>query len=405
MFYLNIVLRNMKRNRWKSIITVGICIFVLILLNLYLNNIYNCKMQLSDLPNINPIYCRISNLNGSSEVGLEISEDIIKNLEASTKIKDKAFSVRMIAGIGDFSIDDWKENLNLNIAGINSINAISGISLENIHMDEDDKNFFTSSNYTCIINKNVMEKNQLAVGDTIELNLYYQYYDETNYLHYAPLELISFKIVGTMESFNSNTLQLPPDILIPFETVRDIFHQNNIDFYADSASFYVADPLQLNAFKDEMKSFHLLERVPAADLSYDGNALSVRDSTFRTLASQLRQSIDALEGFFPFIFILVIFIGYITSFLLINSRQKEYALMRALGVGRGKGFLILLLEQMFLIVLGELIGGLIAFLILHKAIVIAFTGNIFLFSYLLGCMVALWRIGKTSVIEALYCTE
>lgn len=405
MFYLHMVLCNIKRNKWKGISTVSICIFVFILLNIYLTYIYNCKMQLNTLPNISPIYCSVSNLDGSYQVGIEISEDLIKNFETSTKIKDSAFSVRMIAGIGDFSIEDWKEKLNLNVAGANSIRAVSGISSGDIHMEDDITSFFSSVDSICIINKSILEKNQLKVGDTVALNLYYQYYDEKEYLHYAPLELLSLEIIGTMDLFNTNTLQLPPDILIPFETVREVFHRNKIDFYADSASFYVADPLQLNAFKDEMKSFGFLESVPTAELSYDGIALTVRDTTFRTLASQLRQSIDALEGFFPFISTIVIFIGYITSFLLLNSRQKEYALMRALGAGRGKCFLIFFLEQFFLIILGAFIGGGTANLILKGTLEAVTTGNIFLFSYFLGCMVALWRIGKTSVIEALFCTE
>lgn len=405
MFYLHMVLCNLKRNKWKGISTASICIFVFILLNLYLTYIYNCRMQLNELPNISPIYCSIFNLNGSSQVGLEISEDLIKKLENSTKVKNVDFSIRMVAGIGDFPIEDWNKKLNLNVAGVNSITAVSGISLDDIHMEDDVVNFFTSSYPTCIINKSIMEKNQLRIGDTVTLNLYYQYYDEKEYLHYAPLELLSLEIIGTMDLFNTNTLQLPPDILIPFETVREVFHRNKIDFYADSASFYVADPLQLNAFKDEMKSFGLLESVPTAKLSYDGIALTVRDTTFRTLASQLRQSIDALEGFFPFISTIVVFIGYITSFLLLNSRQKEYALMRALGAGRGKCFLIFFLEQFFLIILGAFIGGGTANLILKGTLEVVTTGNIFLFSYFFGCMVALWRIGKTSVIEALFCTE
>lgn len=405
MLYLHIVIYNIKRNKWKSIITFGICIFVFLLLNLYLNNIYICKMQLNDLANISPIYCRVSNLSGSNEVGLEISEKLIRNLESSNKIKDVTFSVRMVAGVGDFSIEDWKEKLNLSVAGANSIDAISGISLEDIHMEEDVGDFFTSSKRTCIINKSTMEKYQWEIGGNVTLNLYYQYYDEKERLHYKPLELIPLEIIGTMDLFSTKTEQLPPEILIPFEVVREVFHKNQIDFYADSASFYVTDPLQLNDFKEEMRSFGLQERAPTTTKSYEGIALAVRDTTFRTLASQLRQSIDALEGFFPFIFIIVIFIGYITSFLLINSRQKEYALMRALGAGRGKCFLIFFLEQFFLIILGEIIGGGLAILILKKTFVVVLTGNIFLFSYLLGCIFALWRIGKSSVIEALFCTE
>lgn len=405
MFYLHIILCNIKRNKWKSIITVGICIFVFFLLNLYLNNIYNYKMQLKELSNISPVYCRVSNLSGSSEVGLKISEDLIKKLESSTKIKDITFSVRMVAGVGEFPIENWKEKLNLSVVGANSTTAISGISLEGIHMEEEVDDFFTSSKSICIINKSVMEKNSLKVGDVVILNLYYQYYDEKENLHYAPLELLRVEITGTMDLFSTYTEQLPPDILIPFDVARKVFHQNRIDFYADSASFYVADPLQLNDFKEEMKSFGLLERVPTTTRSYEGIALAVRDMTFRTLASQLRQGIDALEGFFPFIFTIVIFIGYITSFLLINSRQKEYALMRALGAGKGKCFFIFLLEQFFLIILGEMIGGGAAVLLFKKALVVVITGNIFLFSYFLGCMAALWRMGTTSVTEALFCTE
>ncbi len=182
MFYLHMVLCNIKRNKWKGISTVSICIFVFILLNIYLTYIYNCKMQLNTLPNISPIYCSVSNLDGSYQVGIEISEDLIKNLETSTKIKDSAFSVRMIAGIGDFSIEDWKEKLNLNVAGANSIRAVSGISSGDIHMEDDISSFFSSVDSICIINKSILEKNQLKVGDTVALNLYYQYYDEKEYL-------------------------------------------------------------------------------------------------------------------------------------------------------------------------------------------------------------------------------
>lgn len=405
MNYLPVVWRNIQRNKWKSMITVGICIFVYMLLSLYFNNFNHYSAQLKELPKIAPVYCRISNLNGSYEVGLEITEKLVNQLESSANVRDAAFSVRMVGGFGDFPLEDWKEKLTLSVLGANSIRAISGISKEDIHMDENVEDFFNSSDSSCIIDQEVMEKNNLKVGDTVTLNLYYQYYDEEKQLHFAPLSLLPLKIIGTTDTYYTNTTELTPDILIPFETVRAVFHQKKVDFYADSASFYVADPLQLNAFKEEMKSYILLEKVPTAELRYDGIALSVNDTTFRALASQLRQSMDALKGFFPFIVIIVIIIAYITSFLLINSRQKEFALMRALGAGRGKSFLIFFLEQFILILLGELIGILIAMLLYRNVFVAISTGGIFLLTYLLGCMTALWRMGKTSVMETLFSIE
>ena len=63
------------------------------------------------------------------------------------------------------------------------------------------------------------------------------------------------------------------------------------------------------------------------------------------------------------------------------------------------------IEQFGLIFFGEIVGGGAAILLFCKVLVVAVAGNIFLFSYLLGCMVALWRMGKTSVTKALFCPE
>ena len=406
MFYLHTIQCNIKRNRAKSIITVSICIFVLLLLNVYLKNMESNKEQLTSLPSVTSIYCRITNLNGSLETGLEISEDLVDKLLASDKVRDASFSLRLLAGEGEFPIEDWKEHLTLFVAGANTITAIAGLSPENIHMQEGEAaDFFSSSEPVCLVSETTMEKYQWQMGDTVTLNLYYQYYDDRNQLHYEPLELMPVEIIGTVDTITSSTGQMSPDILLPFETLREGFHREQAPFAAESGSFYVAEPLQLNAFKEEMKSFGLMEKVPAADYNYQGIALAVRDTTFRTLASQLRQSIDTLQSFFPLIGLTILCIGYMASFLLLNSRQKEFALMRALGAGRGTCFGLLLSEQAALIFAGEILGGGMALLLLHSGTAVLSAGGVFFLSYLLGCMAALWRMGRTSVTEALFSTE
>lgn len=406
MFYLHTVFCNIKRNRAKSMSTIIICVFVLGLLSVYFNQISSNKAQLEELAKIIPVYCRITNLNGSLETGLEISDTLIQEIKNNTTfVKDPAFTVRLVAGLGDFPIEEWREKLNLNVVGANTIEAITGLSKEMIKANVDVSDFFASTKQICILSDAIMERNHFSIGDTISLNLYYQYYDEHKTLHYEKLALLPMKIVGTMEAISANTEQLSPDIILPFETVRDSYIAQGITFYADSSFFYVANPLTINDFKKEMKRIGLLEKIPAADYAYQGNALIVRDTTFRSLASQLRQSIDTLHDFFPLIFFLIVFIGYIISFLLINSRQKEFALMRALGVSRGKAFLLFLLEQSCLIIIGIGLGGGIIALVLHKVIVAFYAGIIFLVSYMIGCMFALWRMGKLSVTQALFCKE
>lgn len=405
MFYLHTVFCNIKRNQVKSISTIVICFFVLGLLSVYFNQISSNKAQLEELAKIIPVYCRITNLNGSLETGLEISDTLVQEIKNNTFIKNPAFTVRMVAGLGDFPLEKWREKLNLNVVGANSIDAITGLSKEMIKANTDVSDFFASTEQICILSDAVMEQNHLNIGDTITLNLFYQYYDKHKVLHYEKLALMPLQIMGMMDAITAYTEQLPPDVILPFETVRDNYEAQGITFYADSTFFYVANPLTLNDFKKEMRRIGLLEKEPAADYAYQGNALIVRDTTFRSLASQLRQSIDTLQGFFPLIFFLMVFIGYIISFLLINSRQKEFALMRALGVSRGKAFLLLLLEQSCLIMIGLGFGGGTIILLLHNMIVAIYAGILFFVSYMVGCMFALWRMGKKSVTQALFCKE
>ena len=54
---------------------------------------------------------------------------------------------------------------------------------------------------------------------------------------------------------------------------------------------------------------------------------------------------------------------------------------------------------------GEILGGGIAFLLFQSSVTVAIAGSIFFISYLSGCMFALWRMGRTSVINALFSME
>lgn len=133
------------------------------------------------------------------------------------------------------------------------------------------------------------------MGDKIPLNFYYYIPDNrTMSLDLSPLELTEIEIVGTMEEFVITTTATSPDILMPFETIREMYTENDVAFFADTVSFRVKDPLRLNEFKEEMKGFNLLETATAED-SYSGIALTVKDRNFISMASDLRRAIEYLE--------------------------------------------------------------------------------------------------------------
>lgn len=114
-------------------------------------------------------------------------------------MKTPAFTIRMVAGFGDFPIEEWREKLNLNVVGANTMDAITGLSKEMIKTNTDLSNFFLSIESICILSEAMMERNHFSIGDTVLINLFYQYYDEHKALNYEKLALFPMQIVGKME--------------------------------------------------------------------------------------------------------------------------------------------------------------------------------------------------------------
>ncbi|HOO27951.1 MAG TPA: ABC transporter permease, partial [Lachnospiraceae bacterium] len=325
-----------------------------------MQNIVNNKEQLNELPDALPVFCKIINLNGSQESGLEISEELVDQLQTSSQVADLCVTNPLMAGVGEFEEKDWQTKLDIKVTAANTVSAISGLSQDLLTMEDGTTaEFLQTDRYACIVSEDLLKEKNWSVGDVIPLNLYSYVHTNKYQVNFEPLQLTEYEIAGTMDRFVSTSGQSgrTPEIIIPFETVRELYHQKGIAFTADSASFYVADPLDLNEFKEEMQGYGLLSKAPDALYSYQGNTLLVRDSSFISTASKLRQGFDILTGFLPAVVLTVIFIGYIISILLTDSRQTEYALMRIQGMRAGLCFLTFFLEEFLIVLFGCVISG------------------------------------------------
>ena len=386
--------------------TLLICMLLVFLLEIYMQNIVSSQRQLNELPDALPVFCKIVNLNGSQESGLEIPETLVNALQESARIKDVRLTNVLLAGEGDFAEEDWKGNLNITVVATNSINAVSGLSEELIALEDGiASDFLQTDSHVCIVGEDLLQRRNWSVGDTISLNLYYYMHVDNYQVNIKPLELVDYKIEGTMGRFNGIAGQfgMVPEILVPFETVRESYHRKGVPFSADSAAFYVENPLELNEFKEEMHAYGLLSKAPNAKYSYQGNALVMRDSSFIAAASKLRQGIDILVGFLPAVLATVILIGYIISTLLTDSRQTEYALMRIQGMGAGMCFLVFFMEQLALALSGGILSSIFyQFIFAGDRRAVAAVNLFFLISYLLGSVFALLRLGKRSTMEVLF---
>lgn len=375
-----------------------------ILLSLYFENMESYQHQLEDFAENVPIYCQITNKNGSRETGLFISDSVVQGLQASDLVKDETCMVWLMAGEGDFSSKDWTK-INLYVDGANRVEAVPGLTEDQVKLEEGSvEEFFSSDQLQCMVSEPVMEERGWKIGDEILLNFFYFLGDNatmTLSCYTNPLELTEVKIVGTMEDVKASTAAVSPDLVFPFEAIRAMYQRNGIPFFADTVSFTVKDPRRLNEFKAEMKELGLVEKDLAAMDSYNGTALAVKDGSFISMASDLRQIMESMKAFLPVVLLVVLVIGYVVSSLLSGSRMEEYLLLRLQGIGRWRSAFSFWLEQILLVFVGIAVGDVFGILLSLKCSTLILINGVLLAAYMTGAAVAYGRMGRGKVLQLL----
>ena len=400
--------KSIQRQKSRSILVILVNCVLAVLLNLYFGLIGSYQAQLHDLAANTPIKCTITNPDGTRELGIAVSSDILRGLQAAEQVRDLDCSVQMKAGYGEFAIEDWKEHLNLVVNAVNK--SDSSVLPEDMgiqYLDGWDETVFTGSERVCVLRKTEMDKQGYVCGDELLLTVYYFYYNEKDELWCGELPPVTVKIVGQIDDSDPAASYEYPDVLLPFQTAWDLVEENQVDFTADAVSFYVRDPLALNEFKEEMGQIGelgLMEIYKGDSIlfSYKGTALYVQDGIFITMADRLKTAIRILTAFLLPMGILVFIVGYVISHLLANGRVKEFALFRSLGVGAPLAVWALWCEQFVLVFIGNVIGCLASLLVNKQGIweILTVCGAAF-GGYMLGTTVALALLAKEKPLELL----
>ncbi len=398
------IICSIKRRKAANLVTVGISVMLVLLLNLYFGSIRSYQTQLSDLSENVPIFCQITNLNGTMGNELFISEQIVEALEQSAYVKDLSYMTVVMAGEGDFKEMEYSKYLNLYVVGANDVEAVGEMTADMFSLDEQSLDeLLASDRMECIVNEEALKKRGWEIGDRITLKCYY--YDPASEFQKIQLHsmggTMDVTIVGTMKETEGKTNAIQTDIIIPGRASRNLFAQFGLKFFADTVTFHVSNPLELNGFKEEMQDIGLMEIVPEAESSYTGYALVVRDADFIASATHLRHSTELMQSFLPVVCILVLLIGYVVSYLAGNSRREEFTLMRLQGAKKLPAAFLFLTEQMILVLAGNVLGDvLVAPAAASVSGILAVNGVLFT-AYLIGAAAAYGRMSMGSVVYLL----
>jgi hypothetical protein len=408
MFTISTALKNIRRYPRKSALYFLICAVSVLTLQTYMAGIDRTEKQLLRLPDGIPISARVSNLDGSKYSGLQIQELTVDGLINSSYVRDLQLTAWLIGWVGSLRTDT-NDFIFGHISGINTLAALEGLEPDSITwVPGYDAGFVNGDEMVCLMDTKTMERFGLTLGDSVPMGMgYYEYQSNGSVISYSLNVDDETRIVGTADLNAVVSSVLDMRVVIPFTTAREVFHRNGTEFSATAASFYVQDALRLNDFKKEMEAINLNNISLSGDVSMmvlanQGTALMLNDSAFISAATRLQESLSLLRGFLPLLAAALAAIGYFVSYLMIQTRSGEYAVLRLLGLGKRKSMALYFTEIAALTLGGSLLGVLISSAAGLGGIGVG-VRVFLLFSvcFMLGGAIALWRLGRTNVMLAL----
>lgn len=138
------------------------------------------------------------------------------------------------------------------------------------------------------------------------------------------------------------------DIYIPFGTAQNLLQQMTGTGGCDSIAFLAADNEGLeNLQKAAAPMFHSVNPL-IGNTASSTLALQIYDEQYRATVAALEQNIQRTGYLLPLILLVSLGVGFLVSVLATRSERRTYALMRTLGMTRGRLFGSILREQLLL---------------------------------------------------------
>ncbi len=409
MFHFRKAILNIRRHWTKSLLAVSTCMLIVVFLILFFRGLETNLRQLNALPDAIPIEARINNLNGTLSSGMMIRESVIGSLDQSKYVTDLDYTSELCATPGEMPAgdDDALDAGSFTLPqclGVNRAEAYPALSAGSVQFRQGDgPEELAGAEPVCVMRNKELSELNFAVGDKIQLTLFHITYPGDNAMRkFHRLGTYEVTIIGSFDPPTSESTARPAQVVFPIAWLRSLYVQQQAMFFADSARFRVSQPLELNRFKEEMDKLGLMPVISQANSTQRGTSLTVNDETFIKAATRLKENITLQRMIMPFVILIVGLLGFVVSYLLLQSRRPEIAIMRSLGVSQRSCFVMLLFESAILELSGSLAGVAAAMLLVDVDIVLGLAVVIPFFAvYMAGTAVALILLGRFSVMQVL----
>lgn len=345
------------RNKGRSALLLCIAALLLGTMALYLGNIQQNQTALENLGENVPVTVRITSEDGLRSSGLMIPGKYYDAL-AQGGVRD-LLTTTTGAGVLDETVQKELEsgakftNGDVILVGVNRLEAYPMKKMTYEYLEGESAACLEGTEPKCLLDGIFAENHGIQLGDTISLPVYI-------FLPSIGYEKIcdgALTVAGFYR--NEKKQESTVNMLAPVEWMRTEAEKSGFKAFSyDSCSALLADPLNMNDFKDRMSEAGFLEPVNPEDQNNQmGDALSVEDKLFIKTVNKIQENLASFRLFLLPFFVLMVGLVTLAIFLTLRGGRKDAAIANSLG--RSKTGIAL--SQFFSVLALSLLGCVIAF--------------------------------------------
>lgn len=347
---------QIRRNRGRSLLIVGIAMCLLLLVGAYWENIIRTENALYTLSDSIPVEGTITDISGGKQTALEISTTTADRIIESGYVENVVYTGQAAGNLEEHNRVENPKVFDTTIMASNSYDAFSALTEDSIQFwDEGEKDFLSTDKPLCVVSDQYAREHLIKEGEILQFPLYsVEYKQGSGGVQYREVGMVELTVIGSVPEHYFGETRV--GILVPVRWLRECIESSDLRFSYISMNFKVKNPMELNEFKKTMGQIGLQEKSQDAMEEIHGGTLVLDDTIFIENAEKLYSNLQILKEFqIPFLLLVGILIITMTFFAM-KSRRLEIAIATSLGHKCGMVALQLFLETVLLNLLGNIFG-------------------------------------------------
>ncbi len=405
MFFPKEVWRDLRRHSRKTVIACLVAGALACFLLLFSGSIASNQAQLDQLSQEFQLRLTFVNASGTQTTGLIIRDDKLQELEKSGLVRRGFYGA--LALVQDGSEDDGSFMINSRwltqlMAAYTDDSPLEGVS----YFEGYDASVFQESEPVCLMSREKFQSLGLSPGQEYNVTLLTFKDSQIGKEAFYGGES-GFRVVGTFEDAGEIFTGADISLVCPYESLRTTLAAFNLHVWPSSAYLVIPSPENLNPLKALLSELGI-SPVDSSLYTYGskGSAAVINDSLYIDTAEPIQRTLALLKTLYPLALLAVALLSLLSSYLLIQSRQEEFALERSMGVGRLRVFFKILVESGLMALTGILLVSVLFFACSGLQLsTIVITGISCLGSVLVGGALAAMMTARSNVLIVLTATR